>query len=119
MASFAVSVRFLHQRPNASMPFKPGYEEDGFLKSLSPFKLTEIELLASNCTEVCIYIQPYCTHLSNAYECQWTWKMTVLNCILTWRSVMQTYEEKEMMKINYNLISFRKRFLTFEYLKET
>jgi hypothetical protein len=34
------------------MPYKAGYEEDGFLKSLSPLKLTEIELLASNCTEV-------------------------------------------------------------------
>jgi hypothetical protein len=53
MASFSVSVRFLLSRPNASMPYKPGYEEDGFLKSLSPLKLTEIELLASNCTEVC------------------------------------------------------------------
>lgn len=52
MAGFAVSVKFLHERPNAKMPFKPGYEEDGFLKSLAPLNLTEIELLASNCTEV-------------------------------------------------------------------
>ncbi len=52
MAGFAVSVNFLLSRPNATMPFKPGYEEDGFLKSLSPLKLTEIEILASNCTEV-------------------------------------------------------------------
>ncbi|XP_070500308.1 galactosylgalactosylxylosylprotein 3-beta-glucuronosyltransferase P isoform X1 [Chironomus tepperi] len=55
MASFSVSVRFLLSRPNASMPFKPGYEEDGFLKSLSPLKLTEIELLASNCTEILVW----------------------------------------------------------------
>lgn len=34
------------------MPYKPGYEEDGFLKSLSPLNLTEIELMASNCTQV-------------------------------------------------------------------
>lgn len=52
MAGFAVSVQFLHSRPNASMPYKAGYEEDGFLNSLSPLKLTEIELLASNCTKV-------------------------------------------------------------------
>ncbi|XP_037935006.1 galactosylgalactosylxylosylprotein 3-beta-glucuronosyltransferase P isoform X2 [Teleopsis dalmanni] len=52
MAGFAVSVKFLHERPTAQMPFKPGYEEDGFLKSLSPLNVTEIELLASNCTEI-------------------------------------------------------------------
>jgi beta-1,3-glucuronyltransferase len=52
MAGFSVNVNFLLSRPNATMPFKPGYEEDGFLKSLAPLKLTEIELLASNCTEV-------------------------------------------------------------------
>lgn len=54
MAGFAVNVNFLLSRPNASMPYKPGYEEDGFLKSLSPLNLNEIELLASNCTEVSI-----------------------------------------------------------------
>lgn len=52
MAGFAVSVKFLHERPQAKMPFKPGYEEDGFLKSLGPFDNSEIELLANNCTEV-------------------------------------------------------------------
>ncbi|CAO1401314.1 unnamed protein product [Diamesa hyperborea] len=52
MAGFAVNVQFLHSRPNASMPFKPGYEEDGFLRSLTPLRLNEIELLASNCTEI-------------------------------------------------------------------
>ncbi|XP_054732644.1 galactosylgalactosylxylosylprotein 3-beta-glucuronosyltransferase P isoform X1 [Anastrepha obliqua] len=52
MAGFAVSVKFLHERPEAKMPFKPGYEEDGFLKSLAPLNLTEIELLASDCTEI-------------------------------------------------------------------
>lgn len=53
MAGFAVNVNFLLSRPNASMPYKPGYEEDGFLKSLSPLNLTEIEVMASNCTQVC------------------------------------------------------------------
>lgn len=52
MAGFAVSVDFLRQRPKASMPFKPGFEEDGFLKSLAPFEPKEIELLAANCTKV-------------------------------------------------------------------
>lgn len=52
MAGFAVSVRFLHQRPNASMPFRAGYEEDGFLKSLTPFEPREAQLLADNCTKV-------------------------------------------------------------------
>ncbi|OAD54766.1 Galactosylgalactosylxylosylprotein 3-beta-glucuronosyltransferase P [Eufriesea mexicana] len=52
MAGFAVSVKFLLQRPNAAMPFKAGYEEDGFLKSLAPFEPKEIEFLADNCTRV-------------------------------------------------------------------
>lgn len=54
MAGFAVNVNFLLSRPNASMPYKPGYEEDGFLKSLSPLNLTEIEVMATNCTQVSV-----------------------------------------------------------------
>lgn len=34
------------------MPYAPGFEEDGFLKSLSPFEPEEIELKADNCTKV-------------------------------------------------------------------
>ena len=52
MAGFAISVKFLLKRPKALMPFKPGFEEDGFLKSLEPFEPQDIELLASNCTKV-------------------------------------------------------------------
>ncbi|XP_017843782.1 galactosylgalactosylxylosylprotein 3-beta-glucuronosyltransferase P isoform X2 [Drosophila busckii] len=52
MAGFAVSVKFLHTRPNATMPFKPGYEEDGFLRSLAPLQNTEIELLADECRDI-------------------------------------------------------------------
>ncbi|KAG7200896.1 hypothetical protein KM043_003259 [Ampulex compressa] len=52
MAGFAVSVSFLLQRPNATMPYRAGYEEDGFLKSLAPFEPREVELLAGNCTSV-------------------------------------------------------------------
>lgn len=52
MAGFAVSVPFLLQRPKAQMPYRPGYEEDGFLRSLAPLNNNEIQLLANNCTEV-------------------------------------------------------------------
>lgn len=52
MAGFAVSVKFLLSRPKAEMPFKAGYEEDGFLRSLEPLDMKEIDLLASNCTEI-------------------------------------------------------------------
>ncbi|XP_030372047.1 galactosylgalactosylxylosylprotein 3-beta-glucuronosyltransferase P isoform X2 [Scaptodrosophila lebanonensis] len=52
MAGFAVSVKFLLQRPNATMPFVVGYEEDGFLRSLKPLSNDDIELLANKCTEI-------------------------------------------------------------------
>ncbi|XP_032597454.1 galactosylgalactosylxylosylprotein 3-beta-glucuronosyltransferase P isoform X2 [Drosophila grimshawi] len=52
MAGFAVSVKFLHERPKAKMPFKPGYEEDGFLRSLAPLQNNEIELLADECRDI-------------------------------------------------------------------
>ncbi|XP_044256480.1 galactosylgalactosylxylosylprotein 3-beta-glucuronosyltransferase P-like [Tribolium madens] len=55
MAGFAVSVEFLLKRPKALMPFKPGFEEDGFLKSLEPFEPQDIELLASNCTKILVW----------------------------------------------------------------
>ncbi|XP_072401937.1 galactosylgalactosylxylosylprotein 3-beta-glucuronosyltransferase P-like [Diabrotica undecimpunctata] len=55
MAGFAVSVEFLYKRPKATMPFKPGFEEDGFLKSLSPFEPADVELLASNCTKILVW----------------------------------------------------------------
>jgi beta-1,3-glucuronyltransferase len=44
--------RKLFQRPKAIMPYKAGFEEDGFLRSLVPFEPNEIELKAKNCTEV-------------------------------------------------------------------
>ncbi|XP_063220416.1 galactosylgalactosylxylosylprotein 3-beta-glucuronosyltransferase P isoform X2 [Bacillus rossius redtenbacheri] len=55
MAGFAVSVQFLLQRPNAKMPYKPGFEEDGFLKSLAPFEPSQIELKANNCSKVLVW----------------------------------------------------------------
>ncbi|KAG5877263.1 hypothetical protein JTB14_009759 [Gonioctena quinquepunctata] len=55
MAGFAVSVEFLLKRPKAIMPFKPGFEEDGFLKSLAPLEPKEVELMASNCTKILVW----------------------------------------------------------------
>ncbi|XP_050425601.1 galactosylgalactosylxylosylprotein 3-beta-glucuronosyltransferase P-like [Adelges cooleyi] len=55
MAGFAVSVKFLQERPHARMPYKPGFEEDGFLRSLSPFEPREIELKADNCTKILVW----------------------------------------------------------------
>ncbi|KAK9889333.1 hypothetical protein WA026_004608 [Henosepilachna vigintioctopunctata] len=55
MAGFAVSVKFLLDRPKAGMPFKPGFEEDGFLKSLEPLEPYELELLAENCTKIWVW----------------------------------------------------------------
>lgn len=54
MAGFAVSVKLLLERPNASMPFSPGYEEDGFLKSLQ-IKQADIQLKADNCTKLLVW----------------------------------------------------------------
>lgn len=47
-----MNVNFFKDRPKAAMPYKAGYEEDGFLQSLAPFNISEIEFLASECTEV-------------------------------------------------------------------
>lgn len=52
MAGFSVNVNFFLSRPKAVMPYHAGYEEDKFLRNLAPLNNTEIELLASNCTEV-------------------------------------------------------------------
>lgn len=46
------NVKFFKSRPKAIMPYHAGYEEDKFLRSLAPLNNSEIELLASNCTEV-------------------------------------------------------------------
>lgn len=62
MAGFAVNVNFFLSRPKAVMPYHAGYEEDKFLRTLAPLNNTEIELLASNCTEVCIH-NLYTVHL--------------------------------------------------------
>lgn len=68
MAGFAVNVKFFLSRPKAIMPYDAGYEEDRFLRSLAPLNNTEIELLASNCTQVRIErIQNEFSQQNNAY----------------------------------------------------
>ncbi|XP_076068456.1 galactosylgalactosylxylosylprotein 3-beta-glucuronosyltransferase P-like isoform X2 [Oratosquilla oratoria] len=54
MAGFAVSVQYLLKHPKATMPYSPGYEEDGFLKSLQ-VEIKNLEFLASNCTKVYVW----------------------------------------------------------------
>lgn len=54
MAGFAVNLRYLAKYPNATMPYKAGYEEDAFLKSIG-LKIDEIEPKANDCTEVFVW----------------------------------------------------------------
>ncbi|XP_058062344.1 galactosylgalactosylxylosylprotein 3-beta-glucuronosyltransferase S [Anopheles bellator] len=54
MAGFAVNLEYLAHSPNATMPFKAGYEEDEFLKSIG-LKLQDIEPKANNCTEILVW----------------------------------------------------------------
>lgn len=55
MAGFAVNLEFLSTRPNAAMPYRAGFEEDGFLRSLSPFEPKDVELKADNCTKILVW----------------------------------------------------------------
>lgn len=54
MAGFAVGLEYLDKYPNATMPYKAGFEEDGFLKSIG-LKMDEIEPKAANCTDVLVW----------------------------------------------------------------
>lgn len=54
MAGFAVSLDYLENSPNATMPYKAGFEEDEFLKSIG-LKLDEIEPKANNCSEILVW----------------------------------------------------------------
>jgi len=54
MAGFAVNVQYFLQQKHVTMPFKQGYEEDGFLRSLK-FSISDIEPLADNCTKVLVW----------------------------------------------------------------
>lgn len=54
MAGFAVNIEFLLKNPNATMPYKAGYEEDRFLRSLG-LTLDQIEPKANGCTQVLVW----------------------------------------------------------------
>lgn len=51
MAGFAVDLQLFLRNPRATMPYKVGYEEDYFIKSLG-VKITDLEPKADNCTKV-------------------------------------------------------------------
>lgn len=54
MAGFAVSLEYLENNPNATMPYRAGYEEDEFLRSIG-LQMTEIEPKAKNCSEILVW----------------------------------------------------------------
>ncbi|XP_061394056.1 galactosylgalactosylxylosylprotein 3-beta-glucuronosyltransferase S isoform X1 [Musca vetustissima] len=54
MAGFAVNLAYMSEHPNASMPYKPGYEEDYFLRSIG-LTLDMIEPKGNNCTEILVW----------------------------------------------------------------
>jgi beta-1,3-glucuronyltransferase len=54
MAGFAVNLNYLAKYPNATMPYKAGYEEDAFLRSID-LKIEDIEPKANECTEVYVW----------------------------------------------------------------
>lgn len=51
MAGFAVDLQLFLSKPKATMPYKVGYEEDYFIRSLG-IKLSDLEPKADNCTKV-------------------------------------------------------------------
>ncbi|XP_067622284.1 galactosylgalactosylxylosylprotein 3-beta-glucuronosyltransferase S [Eurosta solidaginis] len=54
MAGFATNLAYMAEHPNASMPYKPGHEEDLFLRSIK-LEMSIIEPKASNCTEILVW----------------------------------------------------------------
>ncbi|XP_058818905.1 galactosylgalactosylxylosylprotein 3-beta-glucuronosyltransferase S [Topomyia yanbarensis] len=54
MAGFAVSLDYMARSSNVTMPYKAGYEEDEFLKSIG-LKMQDIEPKANNCTEILVW----------------------------------------------------------------
>lgn len=54
MAGFAVNLKYMGLSLNVTMPFKAGYEEDEFLKSIG-LKMQDIEPKANNCTEILVW----------------------------------------------------------------
>ncbi|EDV33037.2 uncharacterized protein Dana_GF22782, isoform B [Drosophila ananassae] len=54
MAGFAVNLDYMAKYPYVNMPYKPGYEEDLFLRSIG-LRMDQIEPRGSNCTEVLVW----------------------------------------------------------------
>jgi len=65
---FSIIVFCIFQRPKAAMPYKPGFEEDGFLRSLAPLEPKDIELKAENCTKVRFLINMYAASVEQYNE---------------------------------------------------
>lgn len=49
-----MNLSYLAKYPNATMPYKAGYEEDAFLRSIN-LKIEDIEPKANDCTEVYVW----------------------------------------------------------------
>lgn len=56
MAGFAVNLQYFLAHPKATMPYKVGYEEDYFIRSLGT-EMSDLEPKANNCTEVAFCLQ--------------------------------------------------------------
>ncbi|XP_017055876.2 galactosylgalactosylxylosylprotein 3-beta-glucuronosyltransferase S isoform X3 [Drosophila ficusphila] len=54
MAGFAVNLEYMAQYPYVNMPYKPGYEEDLFLRSIG-LKMDMIEPRGNNCTDILVW----------------------------------------------------------------
>lgn len=54
MAGFAVNLGYMSLYPNVNMPYKPGYEEDLFLRSIG-LHIDQIEPKGKNCTEILVW----------------------------------------------------------------
>ncbi|XP_074601339.1 galactosylgalactosylxylosylprotein 3-beta-glucuronosyltransferase 2-like [Brevipalpus obovatus] len=54
MAGFAVNLQFFLNNPKAVMPYKVGYEEDYFIRSLG-VQFSDLEPKAYNCTEILVW----------------------------------------------------------------
>ncbi|KAH8408141.1 hypothetical protein KR222_000708 [Zaprionus bogoriensis] len=54
MAGFAVNLAYMSLYPKVNMPYKPGYEEDLFLRSIG-LHIDQIEPRGSNCTEILVW----------------------------------------------------------------
>lgn len=54
MAGFAVNLQLFLSKPKATMPYKVGYEEDYFIKSLG-VQFKDLEPKANNCTEILVW----------------------------------------------------------------